>query len=93
MRPIYLDYNATTPHDPEDIAAMRPYLEEYFGNPSSAHGYGLQAREAVAQARARVATLLGCQPDEIFFTSGGTEANNHALMYWFSVNWNFGGRR
>ena len=79
MRPIYLDYNATTPHDPEVIAAMRPYLEEHFGNPSSAHGYGLQAREAVAQARAQVAALLGCQSDEIVFTSGGTEANNYAL--------------
>lgn len=79
MRPIYLDYNATTPHDPEVIAAMRPYLETHFGNPSSAHEYGHQTRTAVAQARAQVALLLGCQAEEIVFTSGGTEANNHAL--------------
>lgn len=79
MRPIYLDYNATTPHDPEVIAAMRPYLEEHFGNPSSAHGYGLRTRDAVAHARGQVASLLGCQPDEIVFTSGGTEANNQAI--------------
>jgi cysteine desulfurase len=79
MRPIYLDYNATTPHDPEVIAAMRPFLEEEFGNPSSAHACGRQAREAVEKARAQVALLLGCAPEEILFTSGGTEANNHAL--------------
>ena len=77
--PIYLDYNATTPHDPEVIAAMRPFLEEHFGNPSSSHYYGLKTREAVEAARAQVASLLGCLPEEIFFTSGGTESNNHAI--------------
>ena len=59
-RPIYLDYNATTPLDPEVIDAMRPYLEERFGNPSSGHYYGVEAREAVDQARARAAELLNC---------------------------------
>ena len=77
--PIYLDYNATTPHDPEVIAAMRPFLEEYFGNPSSSHYYGLRTKEAVLAARAQVATLLCCLPEEIIFTSGGTESNNHAI--------------
>ena len=78
-KPIYLDYNATTPHDPEVIAAMRPYLEGRFGNPSSSHAYGRAAREAVELAREQVAAVLGAQPDEIVFTSGGTESNNHAL--------------
>jgi cysteine desulfurase len=79
IKPIYLDYNATTPLDPEVIEAMRPYLEEHFGNPSSGHWYGAQPRQAVAEARARVAGLLNCTPDEIVFSSGGTESNNHAL--------------
>jgi cysteine desulfurase len=78
-RPIYLDYNATTPLDPEVIDAMRPYLEERFGNPSSGHFYGIEAREAVDQARARVAELLNCSPQEVVFTSGGSESNNYAL--------------
>lgn len=78
-RPIYLDYNATTPHDPEVIAAMRPYLEEHFGNPSSSHWYGRKTREAVETARAQVAALLNCTPSEVLFTSGGTESNNYAI--------------
>lgn len=78
-RPIYLDYNATTPHDPEVIEAMRPYLEEHFGNPSSSHWYGRKAHEAVEAARAQVAALLSCAPGEIIFTSGGTESNNYAI--------------
>lgn len=77
--PIYLDYNATTPLDPGAIAAMRPYLEEQYGNPSSFHVFGRIAREAVNTARSQVAALLGAEPDEIIFTSGGTESNNHAL--------------
>lgn len=76
---IYLDYNATTPHDAEVISAMKPYVEEYFGNPSSSHLYGLKTREAVEQARCQVASLLNCNPSEIVFTSGGTEANNYAI--------------
>ena len=79
-RPIYLDYNATTPHDPEVIEAMRPFLEEEFGNPSSSHYYGGKPRQAVIDARAQVAALLDCKPQEIVFTSGGTEANNHAII-------------
>lgn len=77
--PIYLDYNATTPIDPAVLDAMLPYLREHFGNPSSAHVFGKTAHEAVEQARRQVAELLGAQADEIIFTSGGTEANNHAL--------------
>ena len=80
MKPIYLDYNATTPLDPEVIAAMRPYLEEYYGNPSSGHPYGVSAHAAVEEARSQVATMLRCEPAEIVFTSGGTESNNHALQ-------------
>ncbi len=77
--PIYLDYNGTTPHHPDVIAAMRPYLETDFGNPSSAHWYGGKPRRAVEQARGQVARLLNCHPSELFFTSGGTESNNHAI--------------
>jgi len=79
MIPIYLDYNATTPVDPEVAAAMLPYLQAQFGNPSSAHWYGAQAKRAVEEARRQVATLIGCQTDEIVFTSGGSEANNLAI--------------
>lgn len=79
MNPIYLDYNATTPIDPEVAAAMRPFLDNYWGNPSSLHPYGRAARLAIHRARAQVAHLLGCQSDEIVFTSGGSEANNFAL--------------
>lgn len=77
--PIYLDYNATTPHDPKVIEAMRPFLEKHFGNPSSSHQYGIQTKKAVERARSQVASLLNCQPAEIVFTSGGTESNNHAI--------------
>ena len=78
-KPIYLDYNATTPHDPEVIDAMRPFLEEEFGNPSSSHWYGNKPKKAVLEARRLVAALLNCRAEEIIFTSGGTESNNHAL--------------
>lgn len=77
--PIYLDHNATTPVLPEVVDAMLPYLLEHFGNPSSTHIYGARARSAVARAREQVAALLGCDPDEVLFTSGGTEANNLAI--------------
>lgn len=79
MEPIYLDYNATTPIDPEVADAMRPYLDRYFGNPSSAHLHGITAKKAVETARQQVAELLNCEPDEIIFTSGGTESNNFAI--------------
>ncbi len=78
--PIYLDYNATTPHDPEVIAAMWPYLQEHFGNPSSSHEFGRETKQAVQIARSQVASLLNCQPDEIVFTGGGTESNNYAVQ-------------
>jgi cysteine desulfurase len=78
-KPIYLDYNATTPLDPDVVAAMQPYLTERFGNPSSLHRYGVEARHAVERARSQVAALLFCQPEEITFTSGGTESNNAAI--------------
>lgn len=77
--PIYLDYNGTTPLDPEVIAAMMPFIEAEFGNPSSGHLYGAKPRRAVETAREQVAALLNCRPSEIIFTSGGTESNNHAI--------------
>jgi cysteine desulfurase len=77
--PIYLDYNATTPVDPAVLDAMLPYLRGEFGNPSSAHGLGSRAHEAVEAARAEVAALIGATPDEIVFTGGGTEASNIAI--------------
>ena len=77
--PIYLDHNATTPLLPEVVDAMLPFLRVHFGNPSSGHAYGAHAREAVARARRQVAALLGCDDDEVLFTSGGTEANNLAI--------------
>ncbi|MGC8495142.1 MAG: cysteine desulfurase family protein, partial [Syntrophobacteraceae bacterium] len=80
MRPIYLDYNATTPADPEVVEELLPYLSGEFGNPSSGHAYGKKAREAVELARERVAALLGCEPAEVIFTGGGTESNNQALI-------------
>ena len=76
---IYLDHNATTPILPEVVEAMLPYLREHFGNPSSGHVHGARARGGVARAREQVAELLGCDPDEVVFTSGGTEANNLAI--------------
>ena len=76
---IYLDFNASTPVAPEVAAAMRAVLDAPFGNPSSDHWAGRPAREAVENARAQVARLLGCDASEIVFTSGGSEANNYAL--------------
>lgn len=80
MKPIYLDYNATTPVDPEVLKAMLPYLKEHFGNPSSGHSYGKLTKEAVDKAREQVAELIGSELDEIVFTSGGSESNNHAII-------------
>lgn len=76
---IYLDFNATTPLAPAVAAAMRPYLDNTFGNPSSSHWAGLPARDAIEAARSKVAALLRCDATEIVFTSGGTEANNLAI--------------
>jgi len=79
MQTIYLDYNATTPLDPSVVESMKPALSHLFGNPSSSHLPGIEARKLVENARAQVAGLLNCQPEEIVFTSGGTESNNHAI--------------
>lgn len=79
MRPIYLDYNASTPIDPAVTRAMRPYLEDHYGNPSSGHWASTPAKAALESARGYVAALLGCSDGEIVFTSGGSEANNLAL--------------
>jgi cysteine desulfurase len=76
---IYLDFNATTPLAPEVAAVMSRTLQGPFCNPSSGHRAGKPAREAVEKARAQVAGLLRCSPDEVVFTSGGSESNNHAL--------------
>ncbi len=80
IHPIYLDYNATTPLTPAVIAAMRPFLEEHFGNPSSSHIFGQIAQHAVEKARRQVSALIGASPDEIIFTGSGTEANNIAIQ-------------
>jgi len=83
---IYLDYNASTPIAPVVADAMRPFLEDHFGNPSSRHWAGVPAREAVENARRQVAGLLGCGPAEVVFSSGGTESNNHAIKGVFFAN-------
>lgn len=77
---IYLDHGATTPVHPEVVEAMMPFLRESFGNPSSLHRSGGEAKRAVETARERVAALIGAQPDEIVFTGGGTEADNLAVL-------------
>jgi len=79
MRRIYLDYNASTPIDPAVAAAMKPFVADHFGNPSSGHWAAASAKAALEKARGQVAALLGCEDDEIVFTSGGSEANNLAL--------------
>src|SRR5258708_34057756 len=87
MAPIYLDYNASTPVDPAVAAAMRPFLDMAFGNPSSGHWASTPAKAALDHARGQVATLLGATPDEIVFTSGGGEANNLAIKgTYFALN-------
>jgi cysteine desulfurase len=80
VKPIYLDYNGTTPHALEVIEAMRPFLETEFGNPSSSHWYGIAGKRALQTARDQVAAALNCSAEEIIFTSGGTESNNHAIQ-------------
>ena len=79
MSQVYFDHNATTPLDAAVLAAMMPYLQERFGNPSSRHGLGRSARQAVEEARERVATAVGAHPSQVIFVSGGTEANNLAI--------------
>ncbi len=77
---IYMDHNATTPVDPQVLDAMIPYMSRHFGNPSSVHGPGQRARRALDRAREQVAGLINAQPEEIVFTSGGTEADNQAIL-------------
>ena len=79
MRKVYFDHAATTPIHPKVVEAMQPYLQEQFGNPLSLHSFGEGPREAVEEARAKVADLIGARPDEIYFTASGSEANNMAL--------------
>jgi cysteine desulfurase len=79
MTSIYLDYNASTPIDPAVTATMKPFLADHFGNPSSDHWAAAPAKAALEKARGQIAALLGCEDDEVVFTSGGSEANNLAL--------------
>jgi cysteine desulfurase len=79
-KPIYLDYNATTPIEPKVREAMLPYLKGYFGNPSTTHAYGQPVKEAVELARQQVATLISATSEEVIFTSGGSESDNHAII-------------
>ena len=85
-RRIYLDFNASTPIAPEAVEAMRPFLTDHYGNPSSLHWAGMPAKDAVENARGQVAGLLGCDPTEIVFTSGGSESNNHAIKGIYFAN-------
>ncbi len=79
MKQIYLDYNASTPVDPQVLEEMLPYLKDRFGNPSSSHGFGTVLRAGIEQARERLSLLLGCETSEIIFTSGATESNNMVI--------------
>ena len=79
MTRVYFDYNASSPIAPEVAEAMQPFLSDYYGNPSTSHWAGKPAKEAYERARLQVAALLGCAHDEVIFTSGGSESDNHAL--------------
>jgi cysteine desulfurase len=79
MKRIYLDYAATTPADPEVVKVMLLYFTDIFGNPSSIHSFGQESKQAIEEARGKIASFLGATPEEIIFTSGGTESNNFAL--------------
>jgi cysteine desulfurase len=86
MQTIYLDYNASTPLAPEVIDAMMPLLHQFYGNPSALHWAGAPVKELLQTARAQVASLIGCSPREVIFTSGGSEANNLALKGFYFKN-------
>jgi len=90
MEPIYLDHNATTPVDPEVVEAMVPYLGGTFGNASSLHQFGRDAKVALENAREQIAALINCEPSELYFTSGGTESDNLAVL---GIAREFKGRR
>ncbi len=90
MRHVYLDHAATTPLDPHILEVMLPYLSEIHGNPSSFHGVGKDAKDAVDAARVRVANVLGARPDEILFVSGGTESDNLAVLGFARANASLG---
>ena len=77
---VYLDNAATTPLDPQVLEAMLPFMQDHYGNPSSIHSHGRKVKSAIEQARKKVADLLNTSPSEIFFTSGGTEADNTAIV-------------
>ena len=79
MKRYYFDYAGTSPADPEVIQAMQPYFFDTFGNPSSIHSFGQDARKAMEASRSSIAAFLGAKEEEIIFTSGGTESNNFAL--------------
>src|SRR3989344_5300938 len=80
MERIYFDYAATTPMDPEVLREMEPYFGRYFGNAASAHSFGREAKKAVEESRQMVADAIGAKPEEVVFTSGGTESNNHVIF-------------
>ena len=80
MQEVYFDHAATTPIDPRVRSAMRPFLDEAFGNPSSFHMKGKIVRDAIDHARGQVASVLSARPDEIIFTSGGSESDNLAVL-------------
>jgi cysteine desulfurase len=90
FRKVYLDYNASTPISPEVAEAMRTFLGDHFGNPSSQHWASSEAKKAIEKARMQVSHLLGCDTTEVIFTSGGSESNNHALKGVFYANQNRG---
>jgi len=79
MQRVYLDYNSTTPVDPDVLKAMLPYFSEYYGNPSNIHSFGRDTREAIAQARDKTARFLNADPEEVFFTGSGSEADNWSV--------------
>ncbi|MCX8015058.1 MAG: aminotransferase class V-fold PLP-dependent enzyme, partial [candidate division WOR-3 bacterium] len=79
MMRVYLDNNSTTKVDPKVLSAMLPYFDQDYGNPSNIHYFGRRAKEAIEQAREQVAKLINADPDEVIFTSCGTEANNLAI--------------
>jgi cysteine desulfurase len=80
MKPIYLDHNATTPVDPQVVEAMLPFLTDKFGNGSSVHTYGREAKVALENAREVIASVINCEPSELYFTSGGTESDNISIL-------------